>query len=405
MGSIESDAAAASCCSGFLLHLSDYQISPETGFLPPVPPLARLPGEYFAQWEDLVSHLPELNRAKQLRAEVNKLPEREFSHSTLDSEVQWRRAYTILCFIGQSYIWGEGQDGLVDKMPCKLAIPWCHVSDHLKLNPVGCYASTILYNFCLRDRQAPWDFDNFHSACSFTGSKDEEGFYVSFVLMEILAAPTLIAISQVFDDMANHRNAAVEVCLQTITHSLQKIRVEVKKMAGRCKPATFFTDIRPFQAGSKGLDALPNGIIYEGVDDGKPRQYRGANGGQSAIIYAIDIALGTKHYGDGKEFITEMKSYMPQEHRDFLERLAQMPPIREYCKNSGSSELVARFNGTVEELAKFRTDHVILVTRYIVNQKQHSNVNPTLSAKGSGGTDFMKLLKKIRNETLKFMIK
>lgn len=404
MGSIESDVAAATCCKELLLQLSDYQISPETGFLPAEPPLARLPGEYFAQWEDLVSHLPELNRTKKLRAEVNKLPERDFNHSTLDSEAEWRRAYTILCFIGQSYIWGEGQEGLVDKVPRKLAIPWCHVSSHLKLNPVGCYASTVLYNFHLQDQKAMWDFDNFRTPCSFTGSKDEEGFYVSFMLMEILTAPALRAISRVFDDMANHRDAAVQVCLQTITHCLQKIRVEVKKMAGRCKPATFYTDIRPFQAGSKGLDALPNGIIYEGVDDGEPQQYRGANAGESAIIYAIDIVLGTTHYGDGKEFITEMKSYMPQKHREFLERLAQMPPIREYCKNSGSSDLVTSFNGTIKELAKFRTDHVILVTRFIVNQKQHSNVNPTLSAKGSGGTDFMKLLKKIRDETLKFMI-
>jgi indoleamine 2,3-dioxygenase len=400
MGSI--DVTAANCCSS-ALNLSDYQISPETGFLPAIPPLARLPGDYFTQWEDLLSCLPELNRAQRLRAEVEKLPERDFSHLTLNSEAEWRRAYTILCFIGQSYIWGEGQDGLVDTVPSKLAIPWCRVSEHLKLNPVGCYVSTVLYNFCLRNQQAPWDFENLCTPCSFTGSKDEEGFYVSFMLMEILAAPALTAIGQVFDDIASQRDTAVQSCLRNIKRSLQNIRVELKKMADRCKPVIFYTDIRPFQAGSKGLDALPNGIIYEGVDS-NPRQYRGANGGQSAIIYAIDIALGTKHHGEGEEFISEMKSYMPQEHREFLDRLAEMPPIREYCKNSASSDLILSFNAAIEELAKFRTDHVILVTRYIVNQKQHSSANPALSAKGSGGTDFMQLLKKIRNETLKFII-
>lgn len=400
MGNI--DVAAAKC--GAVLCLSDYQISPETGFLPATPPLERLPGEYFAQWENLMLHLAELNRVKQLRAAVDKLPEREFSHLTLKSEEEWRRAYVMLCFIGQSYIWGEGQNGLRDRVPKKLAIPWCRVSDHLKLYPVGCYASTVLYNFCLRDRQGPWDFGNLYTPSSFTGTRDEEGFYVSFILIELIAAPALRAISQVFDDMANNRDAAVQSCLQTIRQSLREIRAEVKKMSERCKPVTFYTDIRPFQAGSKGLDALPDGIIYEGVDE-KPRQYRGANGGQSAIIYAIDISLGTKHHGDGKEFISEMKSYMPQKHREFLEKLTEMPPIRDYCQKSGNPSLIASFNNTIEELAKFRTDHVILVTRYIVNQKQHSSMNPTLSTKGSGGTDFMQLLKKIRNETLIFMIK
>lgn len=88
------------------LHFSDYQISPETGFLPPSPPLGRLPGDYFAPWEDLISRLPELNKLKQLRIEVDKLPERDFSHLTLQSEEEWRRAYVLLTFIGQSYIWG-----------------------------------------------------------------------------------------------------------------------------------------------------------------------------------------------------------------------------------------------------------------------------------------------------------
>ncbi len=402
MGSVSDFETVTTKCSADFC-LSDYKISPETGFLPAMPPLRKLPGEYFTAWEEIMSQLPELNETRQLRTEVHKLPKRDFSRSTLKSEEEWQRAYVVLCFIGQSYIWGEGQNGLPDKVPKKLAIPWCQVSDHLNLHPVGCYASTVLYNFHLRDSQATWDLENFSSTSLFTGTKDEEGFYVSFLLVELAAAPAIGAIGRVFDDMAHQRDAAVQSCLHAIQQSLRKIRAEVKEMAGRCKPATFYTDIRPFQAGSKGLDALPNGIIYEGVDI-EPRQYRGANAGQSPVIYAIDAALGTKHSGEGQEFIAEMKSYMPREHRQFLEKLTRMPPIREYCSKSGNNDLVATFNSTIEELAKFRTDHVILVTRYIVNQKHHG-VNPTLSARGSGGTDFMQLLKKIRNETLKFVIK
>ena len=350
-----------------------------------------------------MQQLPELNKTCQLRAEVDKLPEREFNHLTLRSEEEWRRAYVLLCFLGQSYVWGEGQKNLVDMVPRKIAVPWCGVSRHLGLNPVGCYASTVLYNFHLLDPEGPWDVDNLRATSSFTGTEDEDRFYVSFLLVELAVVPAVRAMGRVFHDMANQRDAGVRSCLEDIKRSLREIRGELKQMAERCKPAVFYTDIRPFQAGSKGLDALPNGLIYEGVDP-LPQQYRGANAGQSSIIYAIDASLGTKHHGEGKEFISEMKSYMPRGHREFLERLVEMTPVRDYCRASGNAELVSSFNETVEELGQFRTDHVILVTRYIVNQLRQHSANPTLNAKGSGGTDFMQLLKKIRNETLQAMI-
>ena len=418
MNSIVMDVAAANgfsahadpwpcSCSGQRsqsspLHLQDYHISPVKGFLPDRPPLTRLPGEYFAPWEDLMARLPELNKTQQLRAEVDRLPERDFNESTLKSEEEWRRAYVVLCFIGQSYIWGEGQKNLVNKVPRKVAVPWCHVSEHLHLNPVGCYASTVLYNFHLIDPEGPWSAGNLKATSSFTGSSDEDGFYTSFVLVELAAVPAIRAIGRVFDDMANRRDASVKVCLKDIKDSLRVIRGELKQMADRCSPTAFYTDIRPFQAGSKGLDAFPEGLIYEGVDL-KPKQYRGANAGQSSIIYAIDVSLGTKHHGKEDEFLTEMKTYMPHKHQEFLGKLADMTPVRDYCKASGNADLIASFNETVEELAQFRTDHVILVTRFIVNQRQHS-INPALNTKGSGGTDFMQLLKKIRNETLKMMV-
>ena len=405
------DPETAEFCNSATLKLSDYDISAETGFIPAHPPLERLPGESFAPWENLMLQLPELNRTRRLRAEVDKLPETDFSHATLKSEEEWRRACVLLSFIGQSYVWGEGQKNLVDVVPKKIAVPWCRVSDHLGLCPVGCYASTVLYNFRLKNPATvkEWDFGNIAATSLFTGTEDESGFYMSFVLIELAAAPGLRAIARIFDLIHSSRHerddchSAVQSCLHTIKYCLREIRGVVKKMAERCKPVTFYTDIRPFQAGSKGLDALPKGITYEGVDS-EPRQYRGANGGQSSVIYAIDIALGTKHYGQGRDFISEMKLYMPEKHRKFLERLAKESPVRDYCKKSGNSSLIASFNSTIEELARFRTDHVILVTRYIVNQSRHGGENPTLTSKGSGGTDFMQMLKKVRNETLKFVI-
>lgn len=309
----------------------------------------------------------------------------------------------MLCFLGQSYIWMDGQKGLVDKVPWKIAIPWCTVSNHLDMKPVGCYASTTLYNYALRDPHGPWNADNLYATTTFTGTEDESWFYMTFLLIELAAVPALRAIEQVYRDMAAHRDEGVQKCLQAMQQSLYDMRKNMGKMFEKCQPVTFYVQIRPFQAGSKGFDVLPNGICYEGVDS-LFHQYHGANAGQSSVIYAIDTTLGTRHYGDGKTYMDAMKLYMPQKHRQFLQRLREMPSIRDYCKESGNTDLIASFNSTAEELGNFRTDHVILVTRYIVNQQRHS-VNPTLDKKGSGGTDFMKLLKKVRNETFDVIIK
>lgn len=392
------DGMANSCS----LHLSDYQISLETGYLPARPPLTRLPGEYFAEWEDLISLLPELNRTKQLRTAVHKLPERDFSHLTLKSEEEWKRAYVLLTFIGQSYIWGEGEKGLVDRVPKVIAKPWYAVSDHLCVKPVVCYATTVLYNFSLKDRAGLWAGENFTITNTFTGTDDETWFYIVPLLVEMAAVPALGAIERVFEDMRCCRNADVRTCLRVVQESLERMRKEFARMYEKCKPITFYTDIRPFQAGSKGLEVLPDGIIFEGVDS-KPRRYSGASAAQSSIVHTFDIFLGAVHSGSERDFLEAMRSHMPKKHADFLEKLGEMPSVRTYCVDSKSSDLVASYNSAVEEFARFRSEHMIMVTRYIVNQQPHS-VNPSLDAKGSGGTDFMRFLKKVRDETAVLMI-
>lgn len=389
--------------AGKALRLSDFDISPRTGFMPATPPLRRLPGDYFGPWEELMSRLPELNKSKQIRAEVHKLPDRNFNQFTLKSEEEWIRAYVMLCFLGQSYIWVEGQRGLVSTIPKKLAIPWCHVSDHLQMKPVICYASTLGFNFHLRDPHGPWKDDNFDITSTFTGTEDESWFYLVPMLVELAAVPALRAIEQIFDDMRHHRDAGIQTSLQTIQESLRNMTREISRMSEGCKPVTFYTEIRPYQAGSKGLDAFPDGIIYEGVDT-NPRKYSGASAGQSSLIHAVDIFLGVSHSGAEREFFHTMRLHMPKKHRDFLAALERMPSVRDYCRDSRNADLITSYNNTVEEFAGFRSNHVILVARYIVNQQEHS-VNPTLDKKGSGGTDFMEFLKKVRDMTRELLIK
>lgn len=85
--------------------LDQYGLSCASGFLPHVPPLRRLPDPYYAPWEGAISELPKLVTAGNVRSVVDDLP--ILSTQYLYTEPEWRRAYVVLGFLTQAYIWSE----------------------------------------------------------------------------------------------------------------------------------------------------------------------------------------------------------------------------------------------------------------------------------------------------------
>ena len=379
------------------LRLKDFDISEVTGFVPSSPPLTSLP-EYFSRWEALARNLPALIRERRIREEVHVLPPLEFSGQTLISEREWQRAYVLLTFLAQAYIWMEGERGLPDRVPKILAVPWKMTADHLGLAPCITFASTVLYNWKLLDTSGSMDENNLHAVSTFTGTKDESWFYMVDVVLELAAVPGLKAITHAYCSVMNHDHQGLAQDLLTVRDTLKHMLTTLLKMYEQCDPKVFFVKIRPFQAGSKGLQAFPAGLLYEGVDP-EPMQYHGASAAQSSSVHVFDVFLGGTHTGSDAEFLQTMRHYMPAKHRDFLEALTHQPSVREYIKQCKDRDLIAGYNGAVEALAKFRSEHVILVTRYIVLQKKHS-VNASLDLRGTGGTPFMSFLKQVRDNTL-----
>lgn len=88
--------------------LQDYDVSPQTGFVPHPQPLARLPQAYYKPWEEIMDHLNSLMALRQLRARIDNMPQLTISH--LETYPERQRAYTILCFMAHSYVWGAGLD-------------------------------------------------------------------------------------------------------------------------------------------------------------------------------------------------------------------------------------------------------------------------------------------------------
>ena len=91
---------------GDVLKLEDYEISSTHGFLPSEPPSTELP-KYYAPWETISSNLYTLRVEKKLASKIAQLPMLTTHHLTNRSE--WRRAYVLLGFIANAYIWGLGK--------------------------------------------------------------------------------------------------------------------------------------------------------------------------------------------------------------------------------------------------------------------------------------------------------
>ena len=84
------------------------------GFLPKEAPLKELP-PYYASWDALIRRMPQLLRTGALREKAREL--HVLSTDELKTEAQWRRAYVVLGFLAQAYVWGGCQPAEVSHTP------------------------------------------------------------------------------------------------------------------------------------------------------------------------------------------------------------------------------------------------------------------------------------------------
>lgn len=143
------------------------------------------------------------------------------------------------------------------------------------------------------------DLDDLRSLHTFTGTKDEEWFYLISVAIEAYGAKTIPAIMNAIDAVRANEASVVAAALVNFSHNIREIGNILQRMDEHCSPEVFYDEIRPFFAGSKdmALAGLPNGVFYEeGDGKGEWRQYSGGSNAQSSLIQFFDIVLGVEHH-------------------------------------------------------------------------------------------------------------
>lgn len=386
------------------LSLSDYEVSPEQGFLPR-DPCESLPD--CAALNHLGLELPKLLSARTVRHFIDEQPALLPSIPSTWRNEDYRAAMRILSFAGHAYVW-EVPDQPATMLPPQLAQPWHEVAERIGRPPVLSYGSYALDNWRRLDRTKPIELDNIVLLQNFLGGQDEEWFVVIHIQIERQAGPGLAALLRAMSGAAMDREEEVLLGLRGLAAAQTAMRDTLLRMTERCDPYMYYNRVRPYIHGWKNSPSLPNGLLYQGVTayDGQPQQFRGETGAQSSIVPCLDAGLGISHAPDPLTvYLQEMRDYMPPRHRAFLQALEQAaddlsrPLLSGYVRDRKfrTPELWTAYCACVDLLAQFREIHVGYADSYIHRQHQAHTSNPT--AVGTGGTPFMTYLQKHLDET------
>lgn len=374
----------------------------QRGFLPATDPLGRLPAP-FDEWEHLSAELPKLLATTHVRSFLERASEPDLAKLSSDAELE--RAMLLLSYFGHAYVWGEPRAPF--RLPPNLARPWAAVAKRLGRPPVLSYASYALHNWRRVDPAGPVAIGNIVLLQNFLGGIDEEWFILVHVDIEARAAAALVEMPVAQRAAADGDTAALEHSLGRVARALEGMYATLTRMTELCDPYIYYQRVRPYIHGWKNNPALPDGLIYDGVDDfaGKPQKYAGETGAQSSIIPALDGALGVAHRDDPlRPYLVDMRNYMPPAHRAFIESVERGPSVRAYVEQHKAHEgLVETYNACTIWIERFRSKHLEYAATYIYKQAQSSIANPTTV--GTGSTPFMPYLKKHRDETTEHLIR
>ena len=352
---------------------------------------------------DIAAHLPKLLLTGQVQKTIKDLNVNALSVNSIikDGDIrEVKLAMAHLSFISHAYIWGGKNPEKI--LPEVIAKPWVKLANKLERPPILSYGSYCLDNWYRVDSKEDISLQNVGLITNFLGGVDEDWFVTIHVCIENAASKAVNAATKL--SYLNEDNSINDYLanLKDIVASLKEVNNIFSRMPEKCDPYIYYHRVRPFIFGTKDNPDLKKGLIYEGQFNNKPQFFRGETGAQSSIMPFLDGALGIYHTKDHlRHYLNEMRDYMPPEHRKMIEDVESRSNAKTYIQQS--KRLVNEYNKCLEEIRRFRALHLEFAATYIHQQSQIKNPfgrgGSTIT--GTGGTPFMKYLKKHRDETQK----
>ena len=381
------------------LNIEDYDVTRDRGFLTAHDMGAvQLPADFNPILET-GAKLSALMTSQRVRHFLDQVPMIDMDkHLPSLNDAQLRMLMVHYSFIVQAYVWGEKE--AATHLPKNLSIPYCKLAKKIGQFPLLPYSSYTLDNWAKLDPKGPVTTDNIGVLQNFYGGVDENWFIMIHVEIEAKAGAALASIPDLIEAVDAKDLTGVDTHLKAIRAAWEQINPVFDRMIESCDPYVYYHRVRPYIHGWKGNPALPDGLIYDGVEEyaGKPQPFRGQTGSQSSIVPTMDALLGIDHENDPlREYLDELHAYRPPKHRKLIEDVAARSHLRELIKSSARIDLINLYDDCVDHVQRFRTRHLEYAASYINKQARDSEGNPVDI--GTGGTPFMKYLKKHRDES------
>lgn len=347
-----------------------------------------LPDSVSSELEDVAAQLPALVSVGTIRKTLQDMA--IFDLSVLRRPDDFRiveRAFQIYAHLANVYVWCE-EENPANHIPESVAVPLVELSKIIERPPILNYASTSLCNFERIDPAGEIVVDNLRCIQKVVDIQDESWFHMIHVEIEAHAGIASHACILATQAIANNDKKTAEFELLKIPKAFDKMISTFKRMFEKCSPDIYFNTLRPYLFGFTD-------IVYNGVKEfeEKPQTYRGESGAQSTVIPAIKAFLGLQHEEGGlTEHLEIMKAYMPKPHRELLNSI-DSHNIRNFVAANNDRSLTDAYNACLESVFQFRSLHLKMANAYIAQKV----ANPI----GTGGTEFMHWLKKLRDETEK----
>ncbi len=378
--------------------LENYEVSRERGFLCKYDPAdVEIPAVLEPAFE-LARTLPERITTGRVRRDIGALE--PLSLEALDQisdDAVLRTSLVHYAFLAQAYMWAG--DPAPGRLPESIAPPLWALAERVGQPPILTYSQYVLDNWSLIDADGPVDLSNIRMVQPFLSGMDEAWFVLIHVAIEAPAGRMLARVPTSIEAAARHDADTLTTELEAMLAVWDVMIAAFDRMPDGCDPYVYFHRVRPWIHGWKDNPALPDGVIYEGVDRtrGEAQSFRGQTGSQSSIVPVMDAFLSVGHSHDPlRGYLDELHAYRPPKHRQFIDDVRASSQVRETVKAIQEPKLTAAYNECLERLTKFRTRHLEYAASYIHKQARGSAGNAT--DVGTGGTPFMKYLKKHRDE-------
>jgi len=348
------------------------------GFLPERDPLRSFSADSpYQLLDDIGRDLPSLLHDKQFRNYARTLNIPHWQNEADDDRLPELRLYYLrLGFLASAYINQVGEE-VCHVLPANIAVPLTHACKLLQRPPILSYDGYALYNWRRFRKNRSIALGNIDTLQNFVHLYDEHWFILAHVEIEAIAADILAAIARIDPALKSAPEQDVEADLWQISAAIGRLVSVLQRIPEKMDPGLYFKTFRPY------IRFFEN-VVYEGVNR-QAIDFRGETGAQSSIIPVLVEFMKIPHKSSIlTEHLMDMRRYMPNRHRLFIEQVAAMPSIRR-------TKYREPFNAILDNLIEFRTVHYGWANEYI-----HKHVK---DPRGTGGTPYMHWLNQLILET------